>query len=209
MKMDLLDRSVIEKISDSEVPIHYFYLPVIKYFYLRRFELVFELMGDEKYGNMLEIGYGTGILFPELAKRTKELHAAEVKDSSNLIMDALKKRNISVLFSAGSIHKLPYDNDKFECIVCISVLEHIKDLDSAMSEVRRIMKPGGKAYFSFPAKNAMLDQFFRLSGYNPDKIHPSSHGKILGKASEYFKVAEIKKLSMIVPLYFACKCVKK
>lgn len=209
MKLDLLDRSVVERISDSEVPIHYFYLPVIRNFYLRRFEMIFELMGNEKYEKLIEIGYGTGIMFPELAIRARSLHATEIKDSSSILTDHLKSRNIDVTFTSGSICKLPYESNQFDCIVSVSVLEHIHELDSAMKEMRRILKPGGTAFFGFPAKNACMNGFFRISGYDPDKIHPNSDKFILKKAAEHFHVASVNKLSFVIPLYVACKCIKK
>ena len=40
----------------------------------------------------------------------------------------------------------PYRDDEFDLVVSHEVLEHIKDVDGALAELRRVMKPGGLTY---------------------------------------------------------------
>lgn len=42
-----------------------------------------------------------------------------------------------------AIHDLPFENDSFNAVVCISILEHVPYPLKAISEFRGVLKPGG------------------------------------------------------------------
>ncbi len=44
----------------------------------------------------------------------------------------------------------PFGRDKFDLIICYHVLEHIPDDLTAIAEIRRMLKPGGRAYIQVP-----------------------------------------------------------
>lgn len=46
--------------------------------------------------------------------------------------------------------ELPYEDDKFDYILCNHVLEHIPDEKRALSELKRVLKPEGVAFLSVP-----------------------------------------------------------
>lgn len=50
----------------------------------------------------------------------------------------------------GSIMELPFDDATFDCIICLETLEHVEEPLKAMSEVYRVLKPGGKFIGSAP-----------------------------------------------------------
>jgi len=50
----------------------------------------------------------------------------------------------------GSVEDLPFDDNSFFCVVCISVLEHVKDPKKAIAEMRRVLKPNHRLIFSVP-----------------------------------------------------------
>lgn len=51
----------------------------------------------------------------------------------------------------GDIHAIPLADASVDAIICSSVLEHVRDPLSAMEELRRILKPGGKIFFYVPS----------------------------------------------------------
>jgi ubiquinone/menaquinone biosynthesis C-methylase UbiE len=114
---------------------------------------------------------------------------------------------------SGSILALPADDGFFDEIVCVSTLEHIPELDKAMEEMSRVLKVGGKAVLSFPVRNAITDRFYRLFGYDPRKLHPSSHNDIIAAASRHFVVEKVLAFPNIrnidLALYCTIRCVKK
>ena len=51
----------------------------------------------------------------------------------------------------ASIERLPFKNDYFDVILILDVIEHVQDDRLALSEVYRVLKPGGIAIFNTPA----------------------------------------------------------
>lgn len=53
----------------------------------------------------------------------------------------------------ADICNLPFPDKSFEVVLCSMVLEHIPDDIKAMQEIRRILKPGGKAFITVPIQS--------------------------------------------------------
>ena len=50
----------------------------------------------------------------------------------------------------ADVHSLPYSDDSFEYVLAIEVFEHLCFPIRAAAEIRRVLKPGGKAIASIP-----------------------------------------------------------
>lgn len=50
----------------------------------------------------------------------------------------------------ADICNLPFENNSFDIVFCNHVLEHIEDDNKAMSELYRVLKPGGLGIFQIP-----------------------------------------------------------
>jgi SAM-dependent methyltransferase len=48
------------------------------------------------------------------------------------------------------IHEIPFEDNQFDIIFCNHVLEHVRDDKLAMSEMLRVLKPGGWAILQIP-----------------------------------------------------------
>ena len=55
------------------------------------------------------------------------------------------------LMAPGPTHsRIPFPDNTFDFIVSTSVVEHVEDLDAALSEMHRVLKPGGMSLHRFP-----------------------------------------------------------
>ncbi len=64
----------------------------------------------------------------------------------------------------GDIHDLPFEDDSIDAILCLAVLEHVENPIQAMSEMRRVLKPGGKLLLYVP----FLYYYHAYEGYYGD-----------------------------------------
>ncbi len=76
----------------------------------------------------------------------------------------------------ADILSLPFEDESFDVVLCNHVLEHIPDDRKAMSELYRVMKPGGWGVFQVPLDNQ------RATTYeNPDIVEPGDREKHFGQ----------------------------
>ena len=111
-----------------------------------------EVMRDESwpYGRVLELGCGTGFFLLNLAQAglLDEGHVTDISPG----MVAVAQRNaaglgFSVEGRVADAESLPYGDDEFDLVVGHAVLHHIPDVELAIREVLRVLRPGGRFVF--------------------------------------------------------------
>ncbi len=211
MRLILPKRQDIEK-SNEDDPLDFYYHPISGLVYRRRLVMGLELLGEGPFGRLLEIGYGSGILFPELARRARAVHGVDLHGNMAAVERMLGKLGIAASLRAGDVCALPYPDGAFDAVVCLSVLEHLTELDKACAEMRRVLAPGGVAVVGFPVRNVLTTALFRCIGYDASEIHPSSHQDIMSALGRSFAVERALRLPAPLPmglgLYAACRCRK-
>ena len=70
----------------------------------------------------------------------------------------------NVRFVAGGAEALPFDDDSLDLVLMFKSLHHVPShlLDTALSEVRRVLKPGGLAYISEPVFAGEYNEIMRI-----------------------------------------------
>lgn len=76
----------------------------------------------------------------------------------------------------ADILNLPFEDDLFDLVLCNHVLEHIIDDHKAMSELYRVIKPGGLGIFQVP-QNIELEKTYE----DPSIISPEERAKHFGQ----------------------------
>jgi SAM-dependent methyltransferase len=180
-RVELPPRALVPKPADED-PVDYYYKPFTAWLYRSRLRIAADLLGPGPYESLLEVGYGSGIFLPELARRTRRLSAVDLHEEAAPVAAMLRAVGVEAELDSGSILALPYEDAAFDAVVCVSVLEHLRQLDEALAELRRVLRPAGVAILGFPGRNPITDAFFRIVGYDPREIHPSGHRDILAAA---------------------------
>lgn len=110
------------------------------------FTLIDEWARSLKHARILDVGCGTGAMAKEL-QRYGEVVAC---DLSHLSLEYCKKRCLEELV-CGDIACLPFQDQSFDLIVALDILEHVPDDKAAMRELRRVLKPNGRLVVTVPA----------------------------------------------------------
>lgn len=95
--------------------------------------IIHEMM-EGIHGKILDVGTGCGILH----SLYPQLDIIGIDISSGMLKHHKGKH---LLASADNI---PFDDNHFDSVVCRSTLHHLHDPKKALSEIRRVLKPGGR-----------------------------------------------------------------
>ena len=100
------------------------------------------------YGDVVEIGFGTGLNMPYYAERVRKLTAVDPNPGMHrLAQKRIKQRGIEVDQQVLGGERLPFEDGRFDCAVSTFTLCSIEDVAQALREVYRVLKSGGKFLF--------------------------------------------------------------
>jgi ubiquinone/menaquinone biosynthesis C-methylase UbiE len=99
-------------------------------------------------GNILEIGFGTGLNLPCYPPHVRKVTAVDPNPGMHrLAQKRIKQAGIEVDRRLLGGEKLPFEDGTFDCMVSTFTLCSIEQVDQAMREVYRVLKAGGKLLF--------------------------------------------------------------
>lgn len=115
---------------------------------------------------VLEVGCAVGYFTKEIAK--SQAHVTAIDISPDLLEVAKKDvQSPNVAFKVDNAYGLSFPDRSFDTIVGSSILHHL-DIDQALKELSRVLKPGGTIYFTEPNMlnpQVFLERHTALFGY--------------------------------------------
>ena len=98
--------------------------------------------------NCLDIGPGSGRWINFLKKqKSKNIYAVDISDK---VID-INKTNCDKIFKLDfEKKKIPLQNNSIDLIICLEVLEHLRQPDHFLKEIMRLLKKNSIAVFSIP-----------------------------------------------------------
>lgn len=100
-------------------------------------------------GRGLDLGCGDGIVGGVLIEAAS-LDALEGVDVSPVAEENVRARGYAA-YTVSDIRKLPFPDAKFDYLISICVVEHVPDLDRVLAEASRVLRPGGRFWFTTPS----------------------------------------------------------
>lgn len=183
----------------EEDPLRLYYSPVVGRFYHRRVDVAMSLIG--KGHRVLDVGFGSGTSFLELNARFDNIYGLDMHQYGGVIKEIYAREGIDVRLSEGSILEPPYEDNFFDAILAISILEHLQpaDLPRVMAQASRLLRPGGIFVIGMPGLNSMMSTAFRVLGYDISKHHFSSPHQALEAAGKVFEIEKKIRLPALAP----------
>jgi len=99
-------------------------------------------------GEVVEIGFGSGLNVPYYPDSVKRVAAVEPADVGwKLAAARLRASSIPVERSGLDGQSLPFEDDSFDTALSTWTMCTIPDVERALAEIRRVLKPGGTMRF--------------------------------------------------------------
>lgn len=103
-----------------------------------------------KQTEILELACGTGQVTQQLLARFgNDLTITATDLSPDMLAIAIEKlRGANVVWNTVDMCAIPYEDEKFDLVICQFGIMFAPDKSKALQEMRRVLKPGGKLLFS-------------------------------------------------------------
>lgn len=130
----------------------------------------------DRYRNrkVLEIGCGMGTMAMNWASRGADFHAVDLASTS---VEQTRRRfelyGLRGTILQGDARNLPFEDNTFDYVYSWGVLHHSPDIARSLSEVHRVLKPGGKVGIMLYYRKSFLYRY--LVEYMEGFVHFESH----------------------------------
>ena len=98
--------------------------------------------------DVLEVGCGQGHLTRALAERGIDVVGIDANPHAETVANTSRVRCMRA-------EALDFEDESFDFVVSVHAIEHIPELGGALAEIARVLRPGGKAIFIYPAEPIM------------------------------------------------------
>ena len=127
----------------------------------------------------LDLGGGDGRLAAEL--QAEELTIADV---SGVALDRARTRMPGArLERVEPDAPLPLPDSELDLVLCVDVLEHVRDVQLLLSEARRVLRPGGRLALATPAHGRLTGLDVLMRGFERRFDPFSPHLRFLTRRS--------------------------
>ncbi|MCM0626384.1 class I SAM-dependent methyltransferase [Lysinibacillus sp. OL1_EC] len=101
---------------------------------------------NNKIGTILDYGFGAGANLIHMAKQNCEVFGVEVSESAiSIVQKKLAENSLTAELLKIEDGRLPFEDNHFDMVVAWQVLvyNNLDTFKKAMSEINRVLKPGG------------------------------------------------------------------
>lgn len=108
---------------------------------------VIDLLGLQAGWKVLDVGSGPGYLASDMAVTvggSGEVHGVDISDELLALARQKYAGCAHLEFHNADATKLPFPSAYFDVVVVTQVLEYLKDVDAALREFNRVLRPGGR-----------------------------------------------------------------
>lgn len=116
-----------------------------------------ERWGAAARGRALEVGPGSGVYLPVLARVATEVVASDIEDAYLSQLLPLAATNPKLRLERDDITRSSFGSESFDLVLCSEVIEHIANSGTALKEMYRLLRPGGLLILTTPQRYSPLE----------------------------------------------------
>ncbi|KAF4656609.1 Hexaprenyldihydroxybenzoate methyltransferase, mitochondrial [Perkinsus chesapeaki] len=105
-------------------------------------------------GRYLDVGCGGGLLTEDMASLYGyNITGIDISEASLQQARQHGQHLPNLHYQVGSAYEIPFEDSSFDGVIISEVLDHLMDLRKAISEIHRVLKPGGVVVFDTISRN--------------------------------------------------------
>lgn len=110
---------------------------------------------------LLDVGAGNGVIDHCLADDFSDVLGIDIDAAAIARAQRLPARE-NLAFRVGDAMQIDVENESFDVVLCAHVYEHVPSAQTLMSEIRRVLRPGGVCYFAAGNRFQLMEPHYRL-----------------------------------------------
>lgn len=147
-----------------------------------------EVFGNGLAGaDALNLGCSTGIIDEFLATHVATMVGVDI-DEPAIALASGRRVAQNLEFRLDDAMNLSFADCSFDIVICSQVYEHVPDPSRMMSEICRVLRPGGVCYFAATNRWALVEKHHRLPflSWLPPKL-ADVYMRLMGKGDAYYE----------------------
>ena len=125
--------------------------------------LVLRALDGERLGRVLDVGSGDGTLAARLVAMGGQVTGL---DPALTALERARASHPDLEFVAPTAEgAFPFADSAFDTVTCVNVLQHVADTQSLLSEVRRVLTPGGLLAVAVPCHGRVRNVLVALGSF--------------------------------------------
>jgi len=110
---------------------------------------------------VLDIGCSSGIMADIISSKVDKVVGIDIdKKAIEYAKKTYQRKNLC--FEVQDSMGLKFTDNSFDVVICAHVYEHVPDCHKLMSEIYRVLKPGGVCYFAAANRLTLIEAHYKL-----------------------------------------------
>lgn len=154
----------------------------------------------EDFSDLLDCGCGTAPMISLLREKYPDRHYTGIDLTPGMIAAAKAKHMEGVELVVGDCEKLPFENGRFDVVICCQSFHHYPNVQDFFDSVYRVLRPGGRLILrDMTAKTAPVRWFFNhiemplinLTGHGDVRVYgPEEVRQLCARAGLVMEIGE-------------------
>jgi len=145
---------------DTDIRTQWFFFDKVK------FERLEKIFPEPEGCKTLEAGCGSAIISTFMARRGyKTVMLDFSSEALRVARNNFEKEHLNGLFAIGDVETIPFKDNYFDIVMSHGLLEHFEDIRPVVSEMVRVLKPGGMFFADLAPKRFSVDTIGRIISF--------------------------------------------